>query len=644
MNQSQSLENTNYRSEIDGIRAIAVMSVVIYHYFPSLLPGGFIGVDIFFVISGYLISNIILNSMRKNRFSLSEFYSRRIRRIFPALILVLTACAVFGWYALAPGDYENLGIHIAGGSGFVSNLLLWSELGYFDESSKLKPLLHLWSLGVEEQFYIFWPMLLLIATKSRWNPLITIATICLASFGLNLLTLNTDASGAFYNPLTRIWELLVGALLAQLSQEDSSRDMIGRIQASWFADFLSILGVLLIFFGLFSINSTSTYPSPWTLAPTLGTACLITAGPTAVTNRYILSRRALVYIGLISYPLYLWHWPLIAFARIMSPEEPSLELRGVLAMSALFLAWITYRFVELPIRSIMTKNTTKSIALAMAFIGMAGSAIFLADGIPSRFSQDVEKFINFQYEFSQDARAPECWITFGAKPDAFHSDCTDVTQSKRSVVLWGDSHAARLYPGIRNSFTPRMALSQYTRNSCAPLLGLQPGGCLEGNDYVLSVIKKQRPEAVVMFAHWTVHFAKDQEVFFSSLKKTLTELRSAGVEQVVVVGPAPKWNTRLPNNIAQLMRTEQYDRVPKRTNFGKDPSVEELDRIFRRRLSSIEGVAYVSAIEKMCNDEGCLIRLGDTADSLTTWDYGHLTTKASIFLAREISKETNGLR
>ena len=208
----KNLFRPKYRPDIDGLRALAVLSVVGFHAFPKSIKGGFIGVDVFFVISGYLISAIIFENLKNKSFSFSEFYARRVRRIFPALALVLIACHVFGWFVLLSDEYKQLGRHIAAGSGFVSNMVLWSEAGYFDNSADTKPLLHLWSLGIEEQFYLAWPMLLWLAWKSRINLLGVTVVILLASFYLNVAEVKKDVIGAFYSPITRFWELLVGSL------------------------------------------------------------------------------------------------------------------------------------------------------------------------------------------------------------------------------------------------------------------------------------------------------------------------------------------------------------------------------------------------------------------------------------------------
>lgn len=206
------LTHPKYRADIDGLRAIAVLSVVIFHAFPKLLVGGFIGVDIFFVISGFLISTIIMGSLEQNSFSFIEFYSRRIKRIFPALLLVLIASFVFGWFMLLADEYKQLGKHIAGGAGFVSNFFFWNESGYFDNAAETKPLLHLWSLGIEEQFYIIWPLLLWLSWKNRFSLLTSTIIVIVISFALNVVKVQSDTTAAFYSPQTRFWELLAGSV------------------------------------------------------------------------------------------------------------------------------------------------------------------------------------------------------------------------------------------------------------------------------------------------------------------------------------------------------------------------------------------------------------------------------------------------
>ena len=300
------LSHPNYRPDIDGLRAVAVLAVVAFHAFPSRVRGGFIGVDVFFVISGYLISTIIFDNLDRGTFSFSEFYARRIKRIFPALLLVLIACFAFGWFALLPDEYKQLGKHIAGGAGFVSNFVLWNEAGYFDNSAETKPLLHLWSLGIEEQFYIGWPLLLWFAWKRKFNLFAVTIFIAIATFFLNIKGVNQDIVATFYSPQTRFWELLSGSLLAwvALYKKDACYAIKGRVDvwicrmfysenkaldAKTSADVLSFFGLFFLLYGFWRINKDLSFPGGLALVPVLGAVLIIAAGSRAWFNRAILS-------------------------------------------------------------------------------------------------------------------------------------------------------------------------------------------------------------------------------------------------------------------------------------------------------------------------------------------------------------------
>ncbi len=323
-----------YRPDIDGLRAIAVLSVVGFHAFGVM--GGYTGVDIFFVISGYLISTIIFDDLDKNSFSFNEFYQRRIRRLFPSLLLVLITCLIFGWLVLFADEYEQLGKHVAGGATFISNLLLWSESGYFDVVAEKKPLLHLWSLGIEEQFYFFWPIFAYLLWKWRANFLSIFLVIAGLSFGINVWLVGIDGVATFYSPITRFWELLSGAFLAYIV-------LFRAHSLNWIksnASLLSLVGMGLIIISISVLTKDLAFPGWWAVMPVLGASMLIVSGPDTWIGKKILSNRLLVWFGLISYPLYLWHWPLLAFVRILS--DPSRYLIIASVITSIFLAWLSF--------------------------------------------------------------------------------------------------------------------------------------------------------------------------------------------------------------------------------------------------------------------------------------------------------------
>ena len=342
-----------YRPDIDGLRAVAVLAVVAFHTVPDLAPGGFAGVDVFFVISGYLISGIILHSLNRGRFSLLDFYARRAKRIFPALIVVLLAVWAFGWLILLPDENARLGKHVAAGAGFALNLLAYREsFPYFGKFNP-NPLIHLWSLGVEEQFYLAWPLFIAAIWRfkaARWVMLAVTA----ASFITNVAAARLHPLAAFYLLPTRLWELSAGGLLTcmesgQLKARHGGQWQPGgaglALAASQAAGWAGIALLALSFWGL---NANMTFPGWWALLPSAGALLLLSAGPASWVNRFLLSRKSMVFIGLISYPLYLWHYPLLAFARIMEWQRftPLLAM-GAVAVAA-GLAILTYKFVERP--------------------------------------------------------------------------------------------------------------------------------------------------------------------------------------------------------------------------------------------------------------------------------------------------------
>lgn len=394
------LSHPKYRPDIDGLRAIAVLAVVIFHAFPSYLKGGFIGVDIFFVISGYLISTIIFTGLDEGTFNLGIFYKKRVKRIFPSLALILIACAIFAWLALTADELNQLGKHILGGSTFSSNLILWSESGYFDWSSDLKPLLHLWSLGVEEQFYIAWPIILLLAYKKKFSLLAVIASLLATSFAVSIHLSGIDSIASFYSPVARGWELMLGSMLAWIKLYNPPIATIPSRKS--IASLLSVIGLTLIMLGFFIVDkSTTGFPGPWAIVPVLGSGLIIYAGPKAWPNQLILSAKAAIWVGLISYPLYLWHWPILSFARIVNNgESPSKEARVLAIAISILLAWITSKTIEAPFRYGAKAEKAKVFILCFAIASMAlvGTTISSQDFSTSHSFQSVTiKRRNFEH-------------------------------------------------------------------------------------------------------------------------------------------------------------------------------------------------------------------------------------------------------
>lgn len=550
------LSHPSYRPDIDGLRAVAVLSVVGYHAFPANLRGGFVGVDVFFVISGYLISTILMGSLAAGRFSLIDFYRRRIRRIFPALLLVVGATFAVGWFALLADQYGPLGKHVAAGAGFVSNLVSWNESGYFDTAADAKPLLHLWSLGIEEQFYIVWPLILWAAWRLRTNVLVWTLAMVAGSFAWNAWLVRTDAVADFYSPLSRFWELGCGAALAGLT----IRYNIANRAPSGATHLQSCIGAGLLGTGFLTITAASPFPGWWALLPTLGAVTLIAAGPGAWINRYVLASRPLVWVGLISYPLYLWHWPILSFIRILDAERPSRVVRLVAIGVAILLAWGTYRWIERPVRSgVGKRSTTVALAGALLAMGIAGYACFATGGFPFRASAtapvlnagDVGHAAFYRYSADHFTPCEAVDIRAGAEAWENIPRCFQSRPGAVDVAIVGDSHAEHLFIGLAEAL-PQANVVFYLKSSVP--VAANPAY----QSIFRTVLADPHIRTVVLSAWWTLRFGELQAGVTpeAALRATVEPLLAAG-KMVWLADDVPNFSfdPRLCKYAATLLRT-----------------------------------------------------------------------------------------
>jgi peptidoglycan/LPS O-acetylase OafA/YrhL len=616
----------DYRPDIDGLRAIAVMAVVGFHAFPGLFPGGFIGVDVFFVISGFLISRIIFRALANNNFSYVDFYSRRIRRIFPALTLMLTFSLVVGWFVFLPNEYASLGRHVAAGAAFVSNLIFWSEAGYFDVASHTKPLLHLWSLGIEEQFYLLYPLLIPIIWRVRNHRVFLLFALAACSFALSIYFVGTDRSAAFYSPVTRFWELSLGGAIA-LSQHNNRT--FSSCLTSRAYNYVSILGAGLLLLGLVLVTNRSVFPGWWALLPTIGTAVLLCSGSVAYLGRCILSHRLLVGIGLISYPLYLWHWPLLIFAQSWLGEQPSRVARMVVVALSVVLAWLTYRVIEKPMRqAVRKKNQTTVLVLVLATVGLLGLVVNYWKGFPSRMPSFIQTLSAIEFDHSIRTRVGTCFLLNGQTSSTF-SDCQDDSLTgRKTVLLFGDSHASHLYPGLSERFGKQLNIIQRTAGGCPSMFGSQTDTmsvvCKDVNNYLKRWIVENRPEIVLLAANW-IFYAPNE------LQATVRWLKGEGVRRIYIVGPVPQWRASLIKQLYLHYRRTGQSNVPSRMMTGLSQGLFEVDQELAL-IARNEGVEYISPLAILCDPQGCLTQYDSKPESIITWDYGHLTNGASEYL------------
>jgi len=465
-----------YRSEIDGLRAFAVISVVFFHVFPSWLNGGFVGVDIFFVISGFLITTHLFQNLDKGQFSFTDFFGRRIRRIFPSLIIVMACSLAFGYLALFDDEFAQLGKHVASGATFITNFILVDEIGYFDNDSKTKPMLHLWSLAVEEQFYIIWPFILWLAWKIKFNLLLFTIFVAVLSFYLNLSLVEAYPIKIFFWPIGRFWEILSGGILAWImlyKSEIVSQFKIWidkllvriinfkevEVDGSITSNLMSSLGLLLLLYSVIYINVSIPFPSKWALIPVLGSLLVIASGSKAWLNRLFFMNPIAVWFGLISYPLYLWHWPILSFLQIDYGETmPHKEAKLLAVLLSILLAWLTYKFVESPIRfGKFLKEKTIGLVIVISVFGSIGLVINLYDGIPNRFDNPFEKI--------QLGRNDKC-LGKDKNGERYLVCRIGNKFSTKNILVYGDSHIMHLTSELEKQLGSEYQITAISSGSC----------------------------------------------------------------------------------------------------------------------------------------------------------------------------------
>ena len=480
---SESTRSLSYRPDIEALRGLAVLLVVTFHAFPSIAPGGFAGVDIFFVISGYLITGIILNAQTVGQFSFFYFYSKRIRRLFPALLVVLSSAILFGWLVLFPDEFAQLGQHVIYSATFLLNFKFIDELGYFDVASHYKPLLHLWSLSVEEQFYLVWPVILILSLRLTIQPIWVLIFFALASFGAAVLL--ADKNLVHYHTFTRVWQLSAGAILAVTTQ---NRTLPSR-------PIIALLGALCIALYVIPDFTESESRSVLSVLPVLGASGVI------FSNIRLRTYLGLGFLGKISYPLYLWHWLLISFVTIYLGGLPDrIDLINAIVIS-LVLAWLTYRYIE-PIRY-RKSSTTSYLLLSMIGLGALGFFIHKTGGLPERENLSyLEKHeTEFRRTIAVDEECEKYVESLLGESRAFnYCRAKNLAEKNKSVIaLIGDSHAHALFPGIEKIAEDYdYGIILLANSSCPPFIGFEWGkdkaeilSCKKRIEQILRVLKSE---------------------------------------------------------------------------------------------------------------------------------------------------------
>jgi peptidoglycan/LPS O-acetylase OafA/YrhL len=619
-----------YRPDIDGLRAIAVLAVVGFHVFPGQFKGGFTGVDIFFVISGFLISGIIFRGMSAGTFSSLDFYGRRIRRIFPALIVVLLSCLVYGYFVLFSSEFARMSGHASAAAAFLANIKYLSETGYSGLGSETKPLLHLWSLGVEEQYYIVWPLVvgLLYFRVKRFSAVIF--ALLLMSFTSNLALTWREPNAAIFLPFPRFWELMLGSALAYLtcispsSTDACATRRIKRWDSPALRDACSIAGVGLIATSILFFNSSMTWPGLAALLPTSGALLVIAAGRNAWINRRLLSHEYAIFFGKISYPLYLWHWPVFCFLHI-ELGRLHLAIRILAVLASVILAWATYRYIESPIRfDARRRAKITGLACTMAAIGIF--ALAASQASQPRDPRDVYFALFDAYSTSRELyaeRRHECNFLDSENQsvrDRIADGCT-TPAAGTSVLLWGDSHAEHLSWGLQKALPPGVSLLQITTSPCPPMFGAAFGQwmiCERSNLEARRTIARVRPDIVVL-AQKSDHLGTD----WISLA---SEIRALGARAVIVVGPVPMWDP----NLYVIVARRFWPTPPERIGRGLIQDRLRVDGELKRRLAASSLLHYVSIVDMMCRAGECRAFTGpDPEKDIVTYDDGHFTSSTS---------------
>ena len=616
-----------YRPEIDGLRALAVVPVILFHAGFPFFRGGFLGVDVFFVISGFLITTILANDIAQGRYSIVTFYERRARRILPALFVMMAACLPFAWAWLMPTAFRDFSRSVAAVSLFASNIEFWRESSYFAPASEYKPLLHTWSLAVEEQYYVVFPVFLAVFWRLGRSRLLWLVVLCAAA---SLLTAEWAwrhyPNANYYLAPTRVWELFAGSIAALEVERRATRGTPLRANGS-----LALAGLAIVVGSLLLFDPSVPFPSIYGLPAIAGVVLLLLFASRDNLAGRMLAHPAPVGIGLISYSTYLWHQPLFAFARIRWQDEPPATVMMMLAIASLAVGYLSWRFVERPFR----KGQSGVSRRAIFTISAIGIAVFLAFGVwgssngvrQARIAMlTPDQRAIYAYAETQPAplyRSGRCLLYSAQQPSAFTPDCA----GDGSAVMWGDSHGAAVIVGLRRYWP---GLAQYTAAACPPLLGSTNTSlphCAADNAHALGFIRQHRPRTVILGGNWMLYQTSG---FETELGRTLAALHASGVERIYVLGSLPQFSPTLPERLAA--RRAKLDR-PSRT-----PVVLAGMRAIDGKLSRVaraNGAQFVSLIDLLCGADQCDAVVPDSAGGFApvAWDSSHLTRAGSEHLA-----------
>jgi peptidoglycan/LPS O-acetylase OafA/YrhL len=637
----------NYRADIDGLRAISIIAVVLFHAFPQVAPRGYLGVDVFFVISGYLISIIIFQGIGRERF-FANFYTHRVRRLFPSLITVLLAVVASGWFVLLADEFRALSEHLVKAGLFILNIKLYKEDGYFEPANELKPIMHLWSLSVEEQFYLLFPVAIMVGNRLKLKPIILIGlAFCVSA---TACVLDKSAERAFFSLHARIWEFSVGAAIAYHN--------LYAIKRGWRqqADVISISGIFL----LVGVIVVDKWPVTGTVIPTLiavsGAGLMILSGAQAVINRSFLSTRPLVFLGKVSYPLYLVHWPILSYMLIIQGEPPAPEMRIVGVGMSLMIAYLIYRYIETPLRQRRNNVDIAIMAIVMMLIVAAGAYINQRDGLPGRKIHDEysanlpdsnhKEFFTFIASNFAECSDPE--IREATESHLGIKRCAQTYKDKEpEVVIIGDSHGEHLFIGLAQALG-NTGVGYYSFR-CLPFFGVTGHSQCEPMDRILHRVRESSVvKIVVLAASWPGKIRteaglrlaanldmRDTNLLREGLDGTVRALVGAG-KKVMIIGDSPTFPFQPVKCIAP--RPFSIGREPICTINVKQYLSEHQKswNVIEQVISKYKHTVFYSQETLFCNDIECSMQ---KEGKLMFRDNDHLSKDGSVIVGGAIALE-----
>jgi peptidoglycan/LPS O-acetylase OafA/YrhL len=621
-----------YRPDIDFLRAIAVLSVIGFHWQTGVFSGGYIGVDIFFVISGFLITRMIHVDATAGVFSFVSFYERRIRRIIPALYAMIVVTAALALFVLLPADYVSFSRSAVSVIVFASNIWFWHNSGYFDAPSTEKPLLHTWSLSVEEQFYLLFPCVIyLLARYARQREVIWLAAAAAASLAFSIYAVRVAPSAAFYFAPSRAWEFLIGSVLAVGElRAPKQRAVRGLVIAC------AIFSILL---PIFIFTDKTPFPGAYAIIPCLGTALFVWAHSNAQASKLVRAPITL-FFGKISYSLYLWHWPAFVLAVMYKGDGLTNPDKLLLFGATVVISYLSFRYVEQPVRRrevVVTRRGLFAItSLASLLLLTIGAAGVVSNGFPQRLDSGVATLAEFKnYNYHELYHYRTCFLGVDQPFDQFRiENCGPKLSSPNSALLWGDSLAAHYIHGLRH-FASKAGINivQATAGACAPIFDFDVGvlnrNCSAFDDGIRSIIYSEKPAAVIISASWTAYtplFGPD--VFFDALRQTVLDIRKSGT-LIFLFGPSIFYRQSLLDLLTPVTGLKRFD-----SSKYLEPAIFDIDERMSRKFAGIEGVYFISILKSVCSGASCPPLVGGKVPM--QWDNAHLTAEGSIFVVGKI--------